>query len=154
MPPYQLPQHPRGPAIWQVQDAVELAEAVELLLNEPLQRRSQGSAAVQAAARIANGMLTVAWEVLVIMVLEPALAGVPPKAARADVLDHGVTPGQAGGDEGYGEGVGNGDVDGRDSADNSSNSRGTSFGQAGAGDDESHGGGTLGRDDHPTSRDA
>lgn len=147
MPPYQLPQHPRGPAIWQVQDAVELVEAVELLLNEPLHRRSQGSAAVQAAARIANGMLTVAWEVLVIMVLEPALAGVPPKAARAAVPDRGTTPDQAGdgsendGDEGYGEGEDDGN--GRDSTDNSSTTQGTSSGQAGPGEDGGHDGGTL-----------
>lgn len=156
MPPHQLPQHPRGPAIWQVQDAVELLEAVELLLNEPLQHRSQGSAAVHAAARIANGMLTVAWEVLVIMVLEPALAGVPPKAARAAVLDRGTAPGQAGdggegdGDEAYGEGEGDGN--GRHSTDNSSTSQGTSSGQAGPGEDDGGDGGTL--DDRPTNRDA
>ncbi len=80
MPVWQLPQHPRGPCIWQVQEAEELKQALELLLAEPLQRRSQGHAAVQAAAKIGNGMLTIAWEVLVIMVLEPALAGMQTRA--------------------------------------------------------------------------
>ena len=80
MPVWQLPQHPRGPCIWQVQEAEELRQALELLLAEPLQRRSQGHAAVQAAAKIGNGMLTIAWEVLVIMVLEPALAGMQTRA--------------------------------------------------------------------------
>ena len=51
-----------------------------MLLAEPLQRRSQGNAAVQAAAKIGNGMLTIAWEVFVIMVLEPALAHMTPRA--------------------------------------------------------------------------
>ena len=68
-----------GPAIWQAQTFNELAEALKQLLTEPKQRHSQGNAAVQGAARIANGMLTIAWEVLVIMVLEPALAGVLPR---------------------------------------------------------------------------
>lgn len=81
LPVWQLPQHPRGPCIWQVQDNAELKQAVELLLAEPLQRRSQGHAAVQAAAKIGNGMLTIAWEVFVIMVLEPALAGMQTRAA-------------------------------------------------------------------------
>ncbi len=81
MPVWQLPQHPRGPSIWQVSEPEELKQALELLLAEPIQRRSQGHAAVQAAARIGNGMLTIAWEVFVIMVLEPALAGVQTRAA-------------------------------------------------------------------------
>ena len=92
IPIHQLPQHPRGPAIWEVQDVSELLDGVQLLLNEPTQRRSQGNAAVHAAARIANGMLTIAWEVLVIMVLEPALAGVPAKAARKVLSNHSMSP--------------------------------------------------------------
>ena len=80
MPVWQLPQHPRGPAVWQIQSPEELKDALELLLAEPVQRRSQGHAAVQAAAKIGNGMLTIAWEVFVIMVLEPALAGMQTRA--------------------------------------------------------------------------
>lgn len=164
IPPYQLPQHPRGPAIWQVQDASELVQAVELLVNEPLQRRSQGNAAVQAAARIANGMLTVAWEVLVIMVMEPALAGVPPKAVRADMPDQGTNPAQAGHSDGGAGGSGgeivdggeggdhHDDGDGGNSAHNSPTGQGTSLQHAGRGDNDSHNGGTL--DECPTSPDA
>lgn len=92
IPIQQLSQHPRGPAIWQVQDVSELLDAVQLLLNEPAQRRSQGNAAVHAAARIANGMLTIAWEVLIIMVLEPALAGIPAKAARKVLSNRSISP--------------------------------------------------------------
>ena len=91
LPAHQLPQHPRGPAIWQVQHNDELVEALQLLLAEPRQRHSQGNAAVQATARIAQGMLTIAWEVLVIMVLEPALVGVPPRAMRADTSNQSAT---------------------------------------------------------------
>ena len=79
IPAWQLPQHPRGPAVWQVETHVELKEAVELLLAEPLHRRSQGHATLQAVAKVGNGMLTIAWEVFVIMVLEPALAKMEPR---------------------------------------------------------------------------
>ena len=186
MPSHQLPQQPRGPAIWQVQDANELVEAVQLLVNEPLQRRSQGNAAVQATARIANGMLTIAWEVLVIMVLEPALAGVPPRATRANMPSRSAISGQADDDDDDDSNDEDGDDDDddsnddgvdddvhddadstggnsaemsnqitssaqagaddeksndEDSADDSPISQGTSFGQAGHGDDSHDGGG-------------
>ena len=142
MPSYQLPQQPRGPAIWQVQHSDELMEAVQLLLAEPRQRHSQGNAAVQATARIANGMLTIAWEVLVIMVLEPALAGVAPKATRSDTSNQSTNSDPAGDGDGSsnGDGDNEGDMDGDDhssdenSADDSPISQGTTLGPAGLGD--------------------
>ena len=75
MPSWLLPQYPKGPAVWQVESNQELQEVVSLLLSEPMQRHSQGHAAAQGAARIGDGMLTIAWEVLKIMVLDPALTG-------------------------------------------------------------------------------
>lgn len=94
MPSWQLPQHPKGPAVWQVEHKDELAEVLGLLLAEPLHRHSQGHAAVQGAAKIADSMMTIAWEVLVIMVLDPALTGLktnsivhgPPQQAAAEPL--------------------------------------------------------------------
>ena len=147
MPSYQLPQQPRGPAIWQVQHSDQLVEAVQLLLAEPRQRHSQGNAAVQATARIANGMLTIAWEVLVIMVLEPALAGVAPRATRGDTSNQ-STSSEAAGD---GDGGSDGDVDNdgvhgdhhsndENNADDSPSSQGTTLWQAGrdGGDVDNH----------------
>lgn len=64
MPSWQLPQDSKGPAVWQVEDMKELTEVVSLLLSEPLHRRSRGHAAVQGAAKIADSMMTIAWEVL------------------------------------------------------------------------------------------
>ena len=154
MPSYQLPQQPRGPAIWQVQHSDELVEAVQLLLAEPRQRHSQGNAAVQATARIANGMLTIAWEVLVIMVLEPALVGVAPRATRGDTSNQGTSSGLAADGDSNGDGEsdeedddgGDGDADGdgnnndENTADDSPIIQGTSMGQAGLGhgDDDDH----------------
>lgn len=148
MPSYQLPQQPRGPAIWQVQHSDQLVEAVQLLLAEPRQRHSQGNAAVQATARIANGMLTIAWEVLVIMALEPALAGVAPRATRGDTSNQSTSSELAGDGDGgsNGEVDSDGDVDDdehsndENNADDSPNSQGTSLGQAGRdeGDVDNH----------------
>lgn len=149
MPAHQLPQHPRGPAIWQVQHNDELVEALQLLLAEPRQRHSQGNAAVQATARVAHGMLTIAWEVLVIMVLEPALVGVPPRPTRADTFNQSATSGAAS------EGDGNSDDD--DDNDDHSDS------ESGAGDSSSSQGTNMGPASHadgdstansPTSHDA
>lgn len=64
IPSWQLPQESKGPAVWQVEDTKELAEVVGLLLSEPLHRRSMGHAAVQGAAKIADSMMTIAWEVI------------------------------------------------------------------------------------------
>ena len=139
MPLYQLPQQPRGPAIWQVQHSDELMEAVQLLLAEPRQRHSQGNAAVQATARIANGMLTIAWEVLVIMVLEPALAGVAPKATRGDTSNQSTSSPPAGDGDGSSNGDNESDMDGDDhgsvenSPDDSPISQATTLGPAGLG---------------------
>lgn len=129
MPSHQLPQHPRGPAIWQVQHKEELVEALQLLLAEPRQRHSQGNAAVQATARIAHGMLTIAWEVLVIMVLEPALVGVPPRAMRADTSNQSATSGAASEGDGLGDDDDNNDdhSDSESGADDSPSSQGTNL---------------------------
>ena len=94
MPSWQLPQHPKGPAVWQVEHKEELVEVLGLLLSEPLHRHSQGHAAVQGAAKIADSMMTIAWEVLLIMVLDPALTGLktnsivhgPPQQSSAELL--------------------------------------------------------------------
>ena len=48
-----------------MEDREELAEVLGLLLAEPLQRHSQGHAAVQGAAKIGDSMMTIAWEVCV-----------------------------------------------------------------------------------------
>ena len=137
-----------GPAISQVQSSEEVMEAVQQLLAEPRLRHSQGNAAVQATARIANGMLTIAWEVLVIMVLEPSLAGVAPKAMRGETSHQSTSSGPAadGDDDGSersddgGDGEGPDDNSDENTANDSPIIRGTSLGQAdgGDGDDDSH----------------
>lgn len=105
MPSWQLPQYPKGPAVWQVESRQELEEVVSLLLSEPIQRHSQGHAAAQGAARIGDGMLTIAWEVLNIMVLDPALTGLKTNSivhapAREQTLNRSSTlDGQDGDDE-------------------------------------------------------
>lgn len=144
MPSHQLPQHPRGPAIWQVQHSDELVEALQLLLAEPRQRHSQGNAAVQATARIAHGMLTIAWEVLVIMVLEPALVGVPPRAMRADTSNQSTASGGA--SEGDGDDDDDDQTDSENSADDSPSSHETDLGRAGQGHGDSVANGPVGHD--------
>ncbi|CAD7697115.1 unnamed protein product [Ostreobium quekettii] len=73
LPANHLPYAPHGPAVWRVSGEVGLAESIGTLLREPLERRSRGHAAAQAAAKLATGLVSTVWSVLDEMVLDPAL---------------------------------------------------------------------------------
>lgn len=98
LPATQLPYIPQGPAVWRIScraadgatapalepgqsqadadaaaAAENLAAAVGHLLREPLERRSRGHAAAQAAAKLASGLVSTVWHVLDDVVVAPAL---------------------------------------------------------------------------------
>lgn len=73
LPATHLPYHPHGPAVWQVRDETGLVTAVGTLLREPLERRSRGHAAAQAAAKLASGLVNTVWQVLDDHVISPTL---------------------------------------------------------------------------------
>jgi hypothetical protein len=97
LPATQLPYIPQGPAVWRIAcraaadsntvlepgqtqadvdaaaAAENLAAAVGHLLREPLERRSRGHAAAQAAAKLASGLVSTVWHVLDDVVVAPAL---------------------------------------------------------------------------------
>jgi len=64
MPATHLPFGTTGPAIWTVNNDEELAEAMQTLLTDHLQRRSRGHAASQGAARFAIGLVLEVWKVV------------------------------------------------------------------------------------------
>lgn len=72
LPATHLPYSPHGPAVWRVDSTEELAFAISTLLKEPLERRSRGHAAAQAAAKLATGLVSTVWSVMEDMVLAPA----------------------------------------------------------------------------------
>ena len=51
----------------------ELASALSTLLRDPLERRSRGLAAAQAAAKLASSLVSTVWTVLDDVVVTPAL---------------------------------------------------------------------------------
>lgn len=67
-----LPYHPHGPAVWLVGERSAL-DAVATLMREPIERRSRGHAASQAASRLASNLVSTVWDVVDGSVLEPAL---------------------------------------------------------------------------------
>jgi hypothetical protein len=73
LPATHLPYSPHGPAVWRVAGREGLALAVSTLLREPLERRSRGHAAAQAAAKLASGLVSTVWHVVDDMVITPAL---------------------------------------------------------------------------------
>lgn len=73
LPATHLPYSPNGPAVWRVSGTEGLTLAVSTLLKEPLERRSRGHAAAQAAAKLASGLVGTVWHVLDDMVIAPAL---------------------------------------------------------------------------------
>lgn len=73
VPASQLPCDTSGPAIWRVGSEDELTDALLTLLSDPLERRSRGQAAAQAAAKLASGMVGTVWTVLDDAVITPAL---------------------------------------------------------------------------------
>ncbi|WIA36477.1 hypothetical protein OEZ86_007777 [Tetradesmus obliquus] len=73
LPATHLPYAPHGPAVWRVTGVDGLAAAVGTLLREPLERRSRGHAATQAAAKLASGLVSTVWHVVDDMVVAPAL---------------------------------------------------------------------------------
>jgi hypothetical protein len=73
LPATHLPYAPSGPAVWRVAGAEGLTSAVASLLREPLERRSRGHAAAQAAAKLASGLVSTVWHVVDDMVITPAL---------------------------------------------------------------------------------
>jgi len=73
LPATHLPYNPHGPAVWRVSGEKGLVMAVSTLLREPLERRSRGHAAAQAAAKLASGLVGTVWHVLDEMVVAPAL---------------------------------------------------------------------------------
>lgn len=74
IPAHQLPSPPLGPCIWTVQDETELATAVGQLFVDPVERRSRGQAASNAAADLAANLVSTVWDLLDIRVIRPALA--------------------------------------------------------------------------------
>ncbi|KAF6255509.1 hypothetical protein COO60DRAFT_1534606 [Scenedesmus sp. NREL 46B-D3] len=73
LPATHLPYAPHGPAVWRVTGTDGLAMAVGTLLREPLERRSRGHAAAQAAAKLASGLVSTVWHVVDDVVVTPAL---------------------------------------------------------------------------------
>lgn len=73
LPATHLPPSPHGPAVWRVGGEKGLAQAVSTLLREPLERRSRGHAAAQAAAKLVSGLVGTVWHVLDDMVIAPSL---------------------------------------------------------------------------------
>jgi len=64
MPATHLPFGTTGPAVWTVNNEQELAEVMQMLLTDHLQRRSRGHAASQGAARFAIGLVLEVWKVV------------------------------------------------------------------------------------------
>ena len=68
-----------GPAIWRIDSCgssgaeEELSAALLALLRYPLERRSRGVAATQAAAKLASSLVSTVWGVLDDVVVTPAL---------------------------------------------------------------------------------
>ncbi|GAX73628.1 hypothetical protein CEUSTIGMA_g1079.t1 [Chlamydomonas eustigma] len=73
LPASQLARGATGPAVWRVDGVDELAAALTTLLRDPLERRSRGHAAAQAAAKMATSLVSTVWCVLDEQVVTPAL---------------------------------------------------------------------------------
>ncbi len=72
LPATQLSRN-TGPAVWHVTNSSDLAAAVLALLTDPLDRRSRGHAAAQAAAQLTSSLVNTVWHVVTESVITPAL---------------------------------------------------------------------------------